>query len=123
MSLVDCKQLGQLADAFRDIASHHREGLENTDRNSVQAYFYNDYHWFYDLRDLLEKAGATADEMRRLDATLDACVIYKAATEKFFDLKLENVCGLSVYFPFPGAEELNNYYKTLAWNEATGLIQ
>lgn len=123
ITLVDCPRTAELADAFRDIVSSNREGLDHADRSKVQPYFYNDFHWFFDLRDLLVESGATSAELARLDAALDKCVLYKAATEKFFDLKLESVCGLSVYFPIPGKTELNNYYKTLSWNKATGLIQ
>ena len=37
--------------------------------------------------------------------------------------KLDSVCGLSMYFPSPDWTELNDYYKTLAWNKATHMVQ
>ncbi|MBO7603076.1 MAG: hypothetical protein J6S97_01515 [Bacteroidales bacterium] len=123
VTVVDCRKLDPLADCFRDIVSVHRDEFDNAPRSQVQPYFYNEYHWFFDLRDLLVEAGATQEELQRLDKALDDCVTYKAATDKFFDLKLETVCGLSVYFPIPDNTELNNYYKTLAWNQTTGLIR
>ena len=122
VTLVDCRKLDPLADAFRDIVDAHRSEIEKVNKSQVQAYFYNDYHWFFDLRDLLIKAGATESEVRTLDSALDGCILYKAATEKFFDLKLENVCGLSVYIPSSTSVNLNSFYKTLAWNSATGFI-
>ena len=92
-------------------------------RNKVQAYFYNELHWFYDLRDIFAQAGASLTELAQLDAALDECVLYKDATPTFFGLKLLRVCGLSSYIPMPERESLNDYYKTLSWNKATGLIQ
>ena len=123
ITLVNCRKTAALAEACASIISAHRDGLAAADRNNVQAYFYNELHWFYDLRDLLEKAGATPEELARLDSALSECVVYAAATPTFFNLKLDNVCGLSMYFPYPEKKELNNYYKTLSWNKATGLIQ
>jgi len=127
ITMVDCSKVDALAQVCKDIVSSHRDGLEAIDRNAVQPYFYYNYSdtlpWFYDLRDVMEKAGATVQELSLLDAALDECLVYKAATDSFFGLKLERVCGLSMYLPYPNKLELNNYYKTLSWNKATGLIQ
>ena len=122
ITLVDCRKTEALAQVVGEIIAAHRTGFDNAPRSQVQPYFYNDFHWFYDLRDLLVKSGATDAELARLDKALGDCVLYKAATEKFFNLKLDSVCGLSVYFPIPGNTVLNNYYKTLSWNKATGII-
>jgi hypothetical protein len=123
VSMVDCSKLDGLAAVCAEIISAHRDAMLLVDRNTIQAYFYNELHWFYDLRDVLEKMGATQEELYRLDAALDECIVYAAATPKFFDLSLDNVCGVSMYFPYPDKTKLNDYYKTLSWNKATGLIQ
>ena len=34
-----------------------------------------------------------------------------------------NFCGLSMYLPCDGSANLDNFYKTLAWNRATGLVE
>ena len=49
-------------------------------------------------------------------------VVYKDATEHFIDVDIKKYSGLSIYIPRPGYTVLNNYYKTLAWNKATGLV-
>ena len=123
--MVDCTRLEVLASVCSQLISAHRTELDNINRNSVQRYFYSssDLHWFYDLRDILAKAGASDSELSTLDRALAVCVPYYAATDYFFDLKLENVCGLSMYLPYQKKDDLNNYYKTLSWNKATGLIQ
>ncbi len=127
ITLVDCAKTEELAAVTAEIIKAHREGFDSLDRASVQKYFYegaaSELTHFFDLRDMLLKAGATEQELSKLDAALDKCVLYKAATEKFFDLELKSVSGLSMYIPVPGNDELNNFYKTLSWNQATGLIQ
>lgn len=127
ITLVDCPKTAALAEVVGDIVNAHREGIAGADRYEVQAYFYSssskELHKFFDLRDILVKAGATDAELSRLDKALADCIIYKAATEKFFELVLESVCGLSMYLPDEDDIELNNFYKTLSWNKATGLIQ
>jgi hypothetical protein len=123
ITLVDCPRTEELAKTCAAIVSAHRDGLATTDRKSVQPDFYNNLHWFYDLRDLMEKAGADEAEMSALDSALGNCIVYKAATDTFFDLELISVCGLSVYFPNSAWSNLNDYYKTLAWNKATHLVQ
>lgn len=123
VTLIDCSKMDALARACADIFSAHRDALDGFDPMSVQPYFYNNLHWFYDLRDLAVKLGASAHELQVLDDALGACIVYYACTEKFFDLELKDVCGLSTYIPLYGKNKLNNYYKTLSWNAATGLIQ
>ena len=124
---VDCTQLDALAEACKDIVAANREGLSKADHDAVQHYFYYYYEdtlpWFFDLRDILEQSGASTEELARLNKALDAAVLYSAATPTFFSLKLERVCGLSMYLPYPASTVLNNYYKSLSWNKATGLIQ
>ena len=127
VTMVDCSGVRRLAEVCAEIIAAHKEGIEGADREEVQHYYYfngsDTLPWFYDLRDVLDKAGATEGELARLDAALNGCVVYSGATPKFFDLHLDRVCGLSMYLPYPDKDELNDYYKTLAWNKATGLIQ
>lgn len=123
ITLVDCERLDGLARACRDIIESRRDVLAAMDRNAVQKYFYNSFHWFYDLRDMLARTEPLPEQLRALDAALADCILYFGATDKFFHLELRNVCGLSMYYPIPESTELNDFYKKLAWNKATGLIQ
>lgn len=123
ITLVDCSKLDALAAACAPLTEKYRTAIGKLDRNKVQAYFYNELHWFYDLRDIFVQAGASLTELAQLDAALDECVLYKDATPTFFGLKLLRVCGLSSYIPMPERESLNDYYKTLSWNKAISLIQ
>lgn len=123
ITLVDCTRMDALADVCKDLVAAHRYELAEVPRGNIQPYFYNELHWFYDLRDVFVQAGISGDELARLDEAIANCVLYSFATPTFFGVSMDRVCGLSMYFPFPDKLELNNYYKTLSWNKATGLIQ
>ena len=36
---------------------------------------------------------------------------------------INTFCGLSMYLPADGSAHLDNYYRTLSWNRATGLVK
>ena len=123
VTLVDCSKLDALAAVCNRLTEAHRGQIATTSRNLIQPYFYNSFHWFYDLRDIYVQCGATVEEIAELDAALAETVLYFASTPTFFKVPMERVCGLSMYFPYPDLDELNDYYKTLSWNKAIGLIR
>lgn len=123
VTVTDCRRLERLAECFRSIVAGHNAVLSSPDRNSVQGYFYDNKHYFYDLRDYARAMGASAAELEELDAALAECVLMHRETDSFFNLKLRSCCGLSCYIPIPGDIELNGYYSGLAWNKATGLVK
>lgn len=120
---IDCNALSGLADCCRSIFDHHRAGLASINRNATQGYFYDSKHWFYDLQDVIVNAGASSAELNELDKALRACVTYEAHTDKFFNLNLVRVCGLSMYLPNSSWGVLNEYYSGLDWNSATHLVE
>ena len=123
ISLVDCSALDGLAKVCADIFGKYRANLESVNPELVQRYYRMGRHWFYDLKDIAAKAGATDGELAALEGALDRTVVYKAATKSFigdFDIKVYS--GLSMYLPSAGSAYLNNYYRTLSWNKATGLV-
>ena len=61
--------------------------------------------------------------MAELDAALAECISYKAATPSFLGIAIKNYSGLSMYLPGAGDTQLNEFYKTLAWNKATNLVE
>ena len=77
------------------------------------------------------KAGISDTEKNNLKNAVDACILYKAATPTFLlyktgggsGFKIETYSGFSMYLPCNGSDYLDNYYKSLAWNKATGLVQ
>ena len=123
ISLVDCTKLEPLAQVCRSLFAKYGDIIRTMDGSRVQAYFYDrDYHWHYDLYDIIAKAGASYEELSTLSEALSGCVLYKAATPSFFHLELKILSGFSMYLPSDGSKYLDDFYRTLSWNKATGLV-
>lgn len=126
ISLVDCTKLDALASACRTLFDKYDPVIDGLEGYDVQPYFRNEAHWFYDLEDILLKAGIDESERAGLTSALDGCILYKAATEEFLigygGFRIENFSGFSMYLPNYGSAFLDSYYKELAWNKATGLV-
>lgn len=135
ISMVDCSKMEPLADVCRDLFDKYREPMRHVDPETIQRFYRSDYHWFYDMADILAKSGATADELRAVDEALEQCVVYKATTPEFMgSFSIKTFSGLSMFFPYTKLYDsseggyvhefaLQQYYKTLKWNIATGLVE
>ena len=137
ISMIDCGLLEPLADACRTLFSRYRSGILNLDGRNVQVYDRTGsgkyYYVFFDLKDMLREAGATAEDLSILQDAIDQALVYEAHTARFIDVKLDRCCGLATYLPaFPdykkdswhGTEFLDNFYKSnVSWNDATGLVE
>lgn len=124
ISLVDCNQLEPLKEVCSDLFSKYRNSIASVNPDKVQRFYTGNHHWFYDLESILTVAGITAEELGSLHEALDRCILYKGHTPSFlgeFDIK--TFSGFSMYLPKRGSAQLDRYYKTLKWNEATGLVQ
>ena len=127
ITLVEPRAMQPLADVCKTLFERYRMAIASLSTSQVQRYYrqgVNPRHeHLFDLRHLLEQAGASASEMEQVDAALENCILYEAHTDRFMSLLLEHVCGLSVYLPCSGDAALDNYYKTyIDWNNATQLI-
>lgn len=128
ITLVDTDYLQPLADICKTLFERYREPMSALTTSQVQRYYrqgVNPRHeHLFDLRHMVEKAGASASELSQMDAALDACILYEAHTARFMSLELKNVCGLSVYMPSSGGDNLDRYYKNyVEWNNATQLVK
>lgn len=123
ISMVDCAKTEALAEECRKLFSDYRAELAAVNPSSVQGYFRYKRHWFYDLRDILVQSGIPSAALTGFDSALSRCVDYEAATEKFISIDIRTHCGLSMYLPANGSSSLNSFYKSLSWNEATGLVE
>lgn len=122
VSLVKTDKLEPLAQACRTVFTNHRDEIYALSFNSIQKYYRYNYHWFFDLGDIVEHV-ATPEEFAAFQSAIDEAVIYKAATPEFNQIVITKYSGLSSYLPRPEYHYLNNYYYTLAWNQATGLVE
>ena len=124
ISLIDCSRLEPLAQTCREIFSNNRNGLASITPYRVQRYYRSGHHWFYDLESIIMNAGASDDEMAALHEALDNCVLYKGHTPEFMcEFEIKTFSGFSMYLPCNGNKELDKYYRTLKWNQATGLVE
>ena len=126
ISAVNTAHLEKLAGVCRTLFEKYREGMNSVDASSVQRYFRADRHFFYDLRDILVKSGASTEDLQLLDAALEKVLIYKDHTPYFLSVPIENntYSGLSMYLPSKGSAILDGYYKeNLDWNTATQLVK
>ena len=124
ISLVDTRKMDQLASVCGTLFEKYRDKLQTMSDANVQGYFRFGRHFFYDLKDVLVKAGITSEEQAALDDALSQCVVYKAATEYFISIQINTACGLSMYLPSRGSAYLDGFYKArLAWNKDTQLVK
>lgn len=134
ISMIDCSSLEPMAAICHNIFTRHRDAMEGIGYHDIQRFYrtgQGHYHGFYDLRDIILHAGCSEEEMNAFDTALAGCMAYKAATEGFLTsyggFQITSHCGLSMYLPSHkgtyGNEYLNDYYRTLAWNKATGLVE
>lgn len=123
ISMIDCHNLEPLAEVCKDIFAAHSEGLTSIEPSAVQRFYRSNKHWFYDLESIVREAGATEEEIARLQDALDGCVLYKEHTPEFMnEFKIDIFSGFSMYLPRTGSTELDKFYRTLQWNQATGLV-
>ena len=126
ISLIDCTKLDALASVCKTLFTKYSDELDTLNPVTVQRYYRNNKHWFYDLEDILINAGINAEERAGLSSALNGCILYKAATEYFLrsfgGFQIRNFSGFSMYLPCAGSTFLDGKYKELAWNKATGLV-
>lgn len=124
ISMIDCSRMEPLASVCKEMFSKYRQQTAELRASSVQRYYRSDYHWFFDLYDIIARSGASSEELKQMQAALDECVVYKATTPGFMgSFKIITYSGLSMYLPNCGTYELNRYYRTLQWNKDTSLVE
>ena len=122
ISMIDCTRLDGLAESCKSLFSKYRNQISLVNAANVQGYFRSRKHWFYDLTDILRQSGVLEEDMADYNKAMSDCVLYNAATDTFINFDIRTHCGLSMYLPADGNSELDEFYKTLSWNKASGLV-
>lgn len=122
ISMIDCTRLDGLAESCKSLFSKYRNQISLVNAANVQGYFRSRKHWFYDLTDILRQSGVPEADMTDYNEAMSDCVLYNAATDTFINFDIRTHCGLSMYLPADGNSELDEFYKTLSWNKASGLV-
>ena len=120
--VISTSGLPALAQITSRIVSSHRGEIASLNRKSLQWYDRCREHWTYDLDDIISRV-ATDSEYSAFRSAMTACTVYKAATPTFLSIQINKYSGYGVYLPYPEYNTLNLFYKTLAWNKATGLVE
>lgn len=141
ISLVDCRKLEPVASLCKTMVDKYRCPLDTTSKykSEIQHYYTNKLNWFYDLADIFRAVECSPSEITQLTRAIERAVIYKAATPYFFEVEIRSFSGLSMYLPAHkigvkvkenGRDTiiqtngyLENYYRNLQWNKATGLVK
>lgn len=128
ISAVKTSELEDLANICNDIYYRRRDTIPTINPASVQPYFRNRQHWFYDfgdfVRQICRNGDGTEDEAYGLfRSAMNRAVIFKDTTPYFLDVTINRYSGLSTYIPRATCPTLNSYYKSLDWNRATGFIR
>lgn len=124
VSVINTGGLDGMALLCSRLFERYREGIDSADKDSIQGFFSSDKHWFFDLEDILVKSGLSDEDHRSFSDALKECVIYEAHTASIRGLfNVSTSCGFSSFLPSTGTSRLRNYYKTLSWNKATGLVK
>ena len=130
ISFVNCDGMEALAGTCKRLFAKYRTQIAAIDHKKVQNFGRRmsdggDRSWYFDLKDILQKAGASEEDLSSLQEALDGCITYKAATEKLLgSILIKEFSGLTMYLPAYGTELLDTYYRTnISWNDATELVQ
>lgn len=123
ISCITTSKLERIAEVCAPLFDKYRKAIFSLGENDVQGFFTGFHPWFFDLRDILIKAGMTDEEAEVLDEALNDCITYSAATEYILsETKVNTYCGFSMYLPGAGNDYLNGFYTTLDWNKAAHLV-
>jgi hypothetical protein len=120
ISLIDTKELDNLASVTNQLISGQTFDIDSFDRTSVQRLDVYDEQYTFDFLDFITKAFPEADK-RPLMEQLERTVLYKAHTAEFLEMfEINTYCGLSCYIPLGSRNDLNSYYQQLGWYKDSG---
>lgn len=123
VSLIKTSQMPALAETSKRIFSAHRTEISRINPAKIQKYLgLADYRCLYDLGDFVENISSE-EEFSAFQTALDRVVIFKDATPQFLGHTVKKHSGLSVYLPESRDANVDQYYRTTAWNMATGLVE
>ena len=127
ISLVRTENLPALASVCKGLFEKYREQIAALEPDNVQC-FGGTKRYFYDLYDILSKAGAEQKDLAALDAAFNDCIAYKGTTGQYYSAsdssthEIYSFCGLTTYLSPAGTAFLNTFYQSLDWNKDTNYI-
>jgi hypothetical protein len=120
ITLIDTKELDNLATVTKQLISGQTFDIASFDRTAVQRLDVYEEQYTFDFLDFIAKAFPDADKSS-LTEQLERTVLYKANTAEFLEMyEINAYCGLSCYIPAAGRSDLNAYYMSLQWYGDSG---
>lgn len=121
ISVIETRYLRELALQLKRLFDENTANAHPLDRAAVQRMDTYEEQYCFDLEDFVNAVIPGSGKSQFIN-TLDNVIIYKAHTPLFLSTyEIATYSGLSCYIPHPEREDLNSYYKTLAWCEDTGM--
>lgn len=127
IAVIKNSEMDNLAAATKKIIAAHTSKVSTFVSSGIQLYdrenSAND-HFAYDFGHIIQSI-ATTSEWTSFQKQLDATVVYKAATDYFYELKIDSnhFSGLGAYIPKAAQTTYNSFFKTLSWYNAAGWNQ
>ncbi len=130
ISLVNTEKLDELADVCKPLFEKYRKQIREINDSEVQG-FGGRKNFYFDIVDIVRCAGATSIEVANLQMAVDNVIYYRNTTGQYYSvtdymahkIDIGKFSGLSMYLPAAGNPYLDNYYKTLSWNQASALVK
>ena len=126
ISAVDTRYLDELAAVCKTLFGKYHYAMSSVNPDTIQRYYRSGRHFFYDLRDILSKSGASEEDLQEFDSAMEKVVVYKDHTPTFLGIQIGDTSysGLSMYLPRMGSSVLDVFYReNVAWNAATELVK
>jgi hypothetical protein len=122
ITLVDAGELDSLYRATQTLLRGRLSSVADMDTDGIQAYHTsNEPNVFFDLGEILKKAGSLSPDYPAFTEQLARTVLYKDATETFIDVLTvhpSKCSGLSMYLPlskWKNSNEYRYYFSALEW--------
>jgi len=107
------------------------EDGKSIDEKTIQRLFRRNtspyYHYYYDIKNLMDSVCVDAELLKAFDDALTSTVEYQAATPWFFKgsdtgFEIRTFCGITMNIPYPPVAKMDAYYNKLGWNVAAQVI-
>lgn len=140
LSVVDCRQLDNLATATNEIIAKYAHEISNINLSGVQRYFTwggNTTPEYYDMNGYMRQLITDPADYDYWKNAFDKVIPYKRTTPQWFSsdpsdgrngrlediVDMENYGGISCYVPKEGRTKLNEAFRSASWYHATGWEQ
>lgn len=127
VSLVKTGGMAHLAEVCKPVFERYRSTLASFKGRDVQN-FGGRKLMFYDMVDMLRKAGVSEQECNAVQAAIDDCIVFKGSTPAYYSahggmFEVDTFCGMTMFLPYQRTDFLSSHYCALEWNLATQLLK